>query len=228
MNRSLTICLIIGFIVGLGACQTNKDGTIVSPDGYVLRNITPPEDSLIQYWVYDANNGEYLMRYDAGAGADQIIITDRQGRLCAAKGVNPCVFQRVKITYDGERPKTYCLMWIDENNDEDEEYEEDLGVIFDALLKGELMKRERIDSIEICSLRYDPDGFVIEVYDSISGKSLKAPEGHCITTEIEETGAMAGALDYNFRLTNTIRPKGEKDEPYVEQKYSGYTLLKND
>jgi hypothetical protein len=31
----------------------------------------------------------------------------------------------------------------------------------------------------------------------------------------------------NKRLINTIRPKGEKDGPYVEKEYSGYTLLNN-
>ena len=157
------------------------------------------------------------MEHTAGAGSGQIVITDRKGRLCAAYGYNQCQPQIAKVCYEDDRPSKLILIWEDDEVDlmPDGTYRHtsrignnewnDVGKMFDKLLIGEVMV-EKLDSVVISSLTYDNTGHVIEVRNPVSGKCLKAPEGCCITSEIEETGALAGALDFNFRMRNTILP----------------------
>jgi len=223
MKKSHLSISILILLISLAACKSSdkKSDTIVSPEGNVLRKITIPEDSITQNWMYDVNDGAYRMEYTAGAGSDQIVITDRKGRLCAAYGYNQCQPQIAKICYDDDRPSKLILMWL---GDEDDDELDDAGKMFDNLMKGEV-KAEKLDSIEICTLTYDSMERIIEVSDSLSGKSLKAPEGCYITSEIEETGALVGVLDYSFRIKNVILPH-EKTEPYVEQEYRGYELYR--
>lgn len=131
-----------------------------------------------------------------------MVITDRKGRLCAAYGYNQCQPQIAKVCYENAKPSKLILMWfVDVVDDE----WEDVGKMFDKLLKGEV-KAEKLDSVVISSLIYDNTGHIIEVRNPVSGKCLKAPEGYYITSVIEETGALAGVLDFSFRIENTIRP----------------------
>ncbi len=199
----LSISILI-LLMSLAACNSSvkESDILVSPEGNILRDITDPEDSLTQNWVYDVNDGAYRMEHTTGAGAGQIVITDRKGRLCAAYGYNQCQPQMAKVSYEDDRPSKMILMWL--GDDVDDEWD-DVGKMFDQLLKGEV-KVEKLDSIVISSLTYNHIGHVIEVRNPVSGKCLKAPEGCCITSEIEETGALAGALDFNFQIKNTIRP----------------------
>lgn len=196
-------------LISLTACKSSvkESDTIVSPEGNVLREITDPEDSITHNWVYDVNDGAYRMEYTEGAGSGQIVITDRKGRLCAAYGYNQCQPQIAKVCYKDDSPSKLILLWLDIELDDievDREWK-DVGKTFDQLLKGEV-KVEKLDSVVISSLTYDNTGHIIEVRNPVSGKCLKAPDGCCITSEIEETGALAGALDYSFRIRNTIRP----------------------
>ena len=196
-------------LISLAACKSSfkESDTIVSPEGNVLRVITDPEDSNNWNWVYDVNDGAYRMEYTEGAGSGQIVITDRKGRLCAAYGYNQCQPQIAKVCYKDDSPSKLILLWLDIELDDievDREWK-DVGKTFDQLLKGEV-KVEKLDSVVISSLTYDNTGHIIEVRNPVSGKCLKAPDGCCITSEIEETGALAGALDYSFRIRNTIRP----------------------
>ena len=196
-------------LISLTACKSSvkESDTIVSPEGNVLREITDPEDSITHNWVYDVNDGAYRMEYTEGAGSGQIVITDRKGRLCAAYGYNQCQPQIAKVCYKDDSPSKLILLWLDIELDDievDREWK-DVGKTFDQLLKGEV-KVEKLDSVVISSLTYDNTGHIIEVRNPVSGKCLKAPDGCCIPSEIEETGALAGALDYSFRIRNTIRP----------------------
>ena len=196
-------------LISLTACKSSvkESDTIVSPEGNVLREITDPEDSITHNWVYDVNDGAYRMEYTEGAGSGQIVITDRKGRLCAAYGYNQCQPQIAKVCYKDDSPSKLILLWLDIELDDievDREWK-DVGKTFDQLLKGEV-NVEKLDSVVISSLTYDNTGHIIEVRNPVSGKCLKAPDGCCITSEIEETGALAGALDYSFRIRNTIRP----------------------
>lgn len=197
-------------LISLTACKSSvkESDTIVSPEGNVLRDISDPENySITHNWVYDVNDGAYRMEYTEGAGSGQIVITDRKGRLCAAYGYNQCAPQIAKVCYEDDRPRKLILLWLDIELDDIEIDREgkDFGKTFDQLLKGEV-KVEKLDSVVISSLTYDDKGHIIEVRNLVSGKCLKAPEGCCITSEIEETGALAGVLDYSFRIKNTIRP----------------------
>ena len=197
-------------LISLTACKSSvkESDTIVSPEGNVLRDISDPENySITHNWVYDVNDGAYRMEYTEGAGSGQIVITDRKGRLCAAYGYNQCAPQIAKVCYEDDRPSKLILLWLDIELDDIEIDREgkDFGKTFDQLLKGEV-KVEKLDSVVISSLTYDDKGHIIEVRNLVSGKCLKAPEGCCITSEIEETGALAGVLDYSFRIKNTIRP----------------------
>ena len=197
-------------LISLTACKSSvkESDTIVSPEGNVLRDISDPENySITHNWVYDVNDGAYRMEYTEGAGSGQIVITDRKGRLCAAYGYNQCAPQIAKVCYEDDRPSKLILLWLDIELDDIEIDREgkDFGKTFDQLLKGEV-KVEKLDSVVISSLTYDDKGHIIEVRNPVSGKCLKAPEGYCITSEIEETGALAGVLDYSFRIKNTIRP----------------------
>lgn len=219
MKKShLSISILILFI-SLVACNSSdkKSDTIVSPEGNVLREITYPEDSITRNWVYDVNDGEYRMEHTAGVGTGQIVITDRKGRLCAAYGYNQCQPQIAKVCYEDDRLSKLILIWEDDKVDlmpdgthrntswiGDDEWD-DVGKMFDKLLKGEV-NVEKLDSVVISSLTYDNTGHIIEVRNPVSGKCLKAPKGCCITSEIEETGALAGALDFSFQIRNTIRP----------------------
>lgn len=230
MNRYNFILVFLGLFI-LGSCQSKKDNLIVSPNGYVLKAIS---DSLNTFsfthdWAYSVNDGQYIMKYEIGAGASQILIEDRNGHLLAASGENQCIPQRVRIVYAGNRPELFCLMYIDCNYEDDnlnqDELEEDVGVLFDTLLKGELFENERIESIVLCSLKYDSNENVIEVSDSLSGKVLKAPNKYHILTDIVETGTMGGHHDVNFRMKNLVIPI-KRVEPYTEQEYDGYTLLR--
>jgi len=211
MGKSHLSISILILLFSLSACKssTNKSDPIVSPEGNVLRKITDPEDSitnngssLAHNWVFDVNDGAYRIEHTNGAGSSQIVITDRKGRLHAAYGSNQCEPQIAKVCYENDRPSKLILMWLDDGDD----YEwEDVGKMFDKLLKGEV-KAEKLDSVVISSLIYDNIGHIIEVRNPVSGKCLKAPEGCYITSVIEETGALAGVLDFNFRIENTIRP----------------------
>lgn len=196
-------------LISLTACKSSvkESDTIVSPEGNVLRDISDPEDSITHNWVYDVNDGAYRMEYTEGAGSGQIVITDRKGRLCAAYGYNQCAPQIAKVCYEDDRPSKLILLWLDIELDDIEIDREgkDFGKTFDQLLKGEV-KVEKLDSVVISSLTYDDKGHIIEVRNLVSGKCLKAPKGCCITSEIEKTGALAGVLDYSFRIKNTIRP----------------------
>ena len=197
-------------LISLTACKSSvkESDTIVSPEGNVLRDISDPENySITHNWVYDVNDGAYRMEYTEGAGSGQIVITDRKGRLCAAYGYNQCAPQIAKVCYEDDRPSKLILLWLDIELDDIEIDREgkDFGKTFDQLLKGEV-KVEKLDSVVISSLTYDDKGHIIEVRNLVSGKCLKAPKGCCITSEIEETGALAGVLDYSFRIKNTIRP----------------------
>ena len=206
----LSISILI-LLISLSACKSsnNKSDTIVSPEGNVLRKITDPEDSithngysLAHNWVFDVNDGAYRIEHTNGAGSGQIVITNRKGRLHAAYGSNQCEPQIAKVCYENDRPSKLILMWLDDGDD----YEwEDVGKLYDKLLKAEV-KAEKLDSIVISSLTYDNTGHIIEVRNPVSGEFLKAPEGCYITSVIEETGALAGALDFSFRIENTIRP----------------------
>lgn len=197
-------------LISLTACKSSvkESDTIVSPEGNVLRDISDPENySITHNWVYDVNDGAYRMEYTEGAGSGQIVITDRKGRLCAAYGYNQCAPQIAKVCYEDDRPSKLILLWLDIELDDIEIDREgkDFGKTFDQLLKGEV-KVEKLDSVVISSLTYDDKGHIIEVRNLVSGKCLKAPKGCCITSEIEKTGALAGVLDYSFRIKNTIRP----------------------
>ena len=204
MKKSHLAISILTLLISFAACKSSvkESDTIVSPEGNVLREITDPEDSITQNWVYDVNDGAYRMEHTAGAGAGQIVITDRKGRLCAAYGYNQCQPQIAKVCYEDDSPSKLILMWL---GDEADDEWDDVGKMFDQLLKGEV-KMEKLDSVVISSLTYDNTGHIIEVRNPVSGKCLKAPKGCCITSEIEETGALAGVLDYSFRIKNTIRP----------------------
>ena len=216
MKKSYLTISILTLLISFAACKSSvkESDTIVSPEGNVLREITDPEDSityngysLAHNWVFDVNDGAYRIEHTNGAGSGQIVITDRKGRLCAAYGYNPCQPQIAKVCYEDESPSKLILMWLDDSDDyEFEDYYEweDVGKMFDKLLKGEV-KVEELDSVVISSLTYDNTGHVIEVRNPVSGKCMKAPEGCCIISEIEETGALAGALDFSFRIKNTIR-----------------------
>lgn len=219
MKKSHLSISILIFLISLVACKSSvkKSDTIVSPDGNVLRDITDPEDTINHNWVYDVNDGMYRMEHTTGAGSGQIVITDRKGRLCAAYGYNQCQPQIAKVCYKDDRPSKLILIWEDDKVDlmpngtylytswiGDAEWD-DVGKMFDKLLKGEV-KVEKLDSVVISSLTYDNTGHVIEVRNPVSGKCLKAPEGYCITSDIEETGALAGVLDFSFQIENTIRP----------------------
>jgi hypothetical protein len=152
--------------------------------------------------VFDVNDGAYRIEHTNGAGSGQIVITDRKGRLHAAYGSNQCEPQIAKVCYENDRPSKLILMWLDDGDD----YEwEDVGKLYDKLFKAEV-KAGKLDSVVISSLIYDNTGHIIEVRNPVSGKCLKAPEGCYITSVIEETGALAGALDFSFRIENTIRP----------------------
>jgi len=216
MKKSRLYISILILLISLAACKSSdkKSDTIVSPEGNVLRKITDPEDSithngysLAENWVFDVNDGAYRIEHTNGAGSGQIVITDRKGRLCAAYGYNQCAPQIAKVCYEDDRPSKLILLWLDIELDDIEIDREgkDFGKTFDQLLKGEV-KVEKLDSVVISSLTYDDKGHIIEVRNLVSGKCLKAPEGCCITSEIEETGALAGVLDYSFRIKNTIRP----------------------
>ena len=167
-------------------------------------------------YVVTLNDGEYRMEHTEGAGSGQIVITDRKGRLCAAYGYNQCQPQIAKVCYEDDRPSKLILIWEDDGVDlmpdgtyrntswiGDDEWD-DVGKMFDQLLKGEV-KVEKLDSVVISSLTYDNTGHIIEVRNPVSGEFLKAPEGCYITSVIEETGALAGVLDFSFRIENTIR-----------------------
>ena len=214
----LSISILI-LLISLAACKSSdkKSDTIVSPDGNVLRDITDPEDTINHNWVYDVNDGMYRMEHTTGAGSGQIVITDRKGRLCAAYGYNQCQPQIAKVCYKDDRPSKLILIWEDDKVDlmpdgtylytswiGDAEWN-DVGKMFDKLMKGEV-KVEILDSVVINYLTYDNTGHIIEVRNPVSGKCMEAPEGYCITSEIEETGALAGVLDFSFQIENTIRP----------------------
>lgn len=211
MKKSHLAIGILPLLIILAGCKSSvkESDTIVSPEGNVLREITAPEDSIIHdgyslahNWVFDVNGGAYRIEHSNGAGSGQIVITDRKGRLHAAYGYNQCQPQIAKVCYENDRPSKLILMWLDDGDD----YEwEDVGKMFDKLLEGEV-KVEKLDSVVISSLTYDDKGHIIEVRNPVSGKRLKAPEGCYITSEIEETGALAGVLDYSFRIKNTIHP----------------------
>lgn len=209
MKKSHLTISILTLLISLAACKSpvKESDTIVSPEGNVLRDISDPEDSITHNWVYDVNDGAYRMEYTEGAGSGQIVITDRKGRLCAAYGYNQCAPQIAKVCYEDDRPSKLILLWLDIELDDIEVDREgkDFGKTFDQLLKGEV-KVEKLDSVEISSLIYDDKGHIIEVRNPVSGKCLKAPEGCCITSEIEETGALVGVLDFSFQIENTIRP----------------------
>ena len=221
MKKSHLSISILILLISLAACKSSdkKSDTIVSPEGNVLRVITDPEDSNNWNWVYDVNDGAYRMEHTTGAGSGQIVITDRKGRLCAAYGYNQCTPQIAKVCYEDDRPSKLILMWL---GDEVDNEWDDIGKMFDQLLKGEV-KVEKLDSVVISSLTYDNTGHIIEVRNPVSGKRLKAPEGCYITSVIEETGALAGVLDFSFQITNKILPR-EKVEPYVEKEYRGFEL----
>lgn len=220
MKKSHLSISILILLISFSACKYSdkKSDTIVSPEGNVLRKITDPEDSithngysLAENWVFDVNDGAYRIEHTNGAGSGQIVITDRKGRLCAAYGYNQCQPQIAKVCYENDSPCKLILIWLDDSDDyEFEDYYEwdDVGKLFDKLLKDEV-KAEKIDSVVICSLIYDNTGHVIEVRNPVSGKRLKAPEGCYITSVIEETGALAGVLDYSFQITNKILPRGK-------------------
>ena len=217
MKKSRLYISILILLISLAACKSSdkKSDTIVSPEGNVLRKITDPEDSithngysLAENWVFDVNDGAYRIEHTNGAGSGQIVITDRKGRLCAAYGYNQCQPQIAKVCYKDDRPSKLILIWLgDEDDYEFEDYYEwdNVGKLFDKLLKGEV-KVERLDSIVISSLTYDNTGHIIEVRNPVSGECLKAPEDCFITSEIEETSALAGTLDFSFQIENTIRP----------------------
>lgn len=217
MGKSHFSISILILLFSLSACKSSikKSDTIVSPEGNVLRKITDPKDSIIHdgyslahNWVFDVNGGAYRIEHSNGAGSDQILITDRKGRLHAAYGYNQCQPQIAKVCYEDDSPIKLILIWLVDSDDYefDDYYEwDDVGKMFDKLLKGEV-KVEKLDSVVISSLTYDDKGHIIEVRNPVSGKCLKAPEGCYITSEIEETGALAGVLDYSFRIKNTIRP----------------------
>lgn len=217
MKKSHLSISILILLISLSACKSSikKSDTIVSPEGNVLRKITDPEDSithngysLAHNWVFDVNDGAYRIEHTNGAGSSQIVITDRKGRLHAACGSNQCESQIAIVCYENDRPSKLILMWLDDGDDYEWEndYEwEDVGKMFDKLLKGEV-KAEKLDSVVISSLIYDNTGHIIEVRNPVSGKCLKAPEGCYITSVIEETGALAGTLDFSFQIANTIRP----------------------
>lgn len=223
MRKIHFIISVLVLLISLSSCKSSvkESDTVVSPDGNVLCEITAPEDTLSHNWVYDVNDGAYRMEHTTGAGSGQIVITDRKGRLCAAYGYNQCQPQIAKVCYDDNSPQKLILMWLSEDEDVDWD---DVGVLFDYLLNSEV-KVEKFDSVEICSLIYDSTGHIIEVSDSLSGKSLKAPDGYYIASEIVETGALEGVLDYSFRIKNMILPR-EKTEPYVEKEYHGYELCR--
>lgn len=215
-----SICMV-SLLIGLCACQSHRENTIITPDGFVLRDVTDPTDSITQNWIYDVNNGAYKMEHSEGSGAGQIVITDQEGRLCAAYGYNQCQPQIAKVFYENDKPSKLILMWMSDKTDKNCD---DVGKMFDYLLKGEVKVEER-DSIEVCTLTYDSMGRIIELSDSLSGKCLKAPDDSYITSEIEGTGALAGVLDYSFRIKNMILPI-EKVEPYDEKEYRGYELCR--
>jgi hypothetical protein len=212
MKKSHLAISILTLLISLAACKSSfkESDTIVSPEGNVLRVIIDPEDSNNWNWVYDVNDGAYRMEHTTGAGSGQIVITDRKGRLCAAYGYNQCTPQIAKVCYEDDRPSKLILLWLDIERDDIEVDRErkDVGKTFDQLLKGEV-KVEKLDSVEISSLTYDNTDHIIEVRNPVSGKCLKAPEGCYITSEIEETGALAGVLDYSFQIKNTIHPVEE-------------------
>lgn len=207
MKKSHLAISILTLLISLAACKTSvkKSDTIVSPEGNVLREITNPEDSITLNWVYVVNDGAYRMEHTAGAGAGQIVITDRKGRLCAAYGYNQCEPQIAKVCYKDDCPSKLILIWLDDEVYDELDELDDVGKMFDYLLIGKV-KAERLDSVEISSLTYDNTGHIIEVRNPVSGKCLKAPEGCYITSVIEETGALAGVLDFSFQIKNTIRP----------------------
>lgn len=222
MKKSHLAISILTLFISLVACKSSikESATIVSPEGNVLREITDPEDSITQNWVYDVNDGAYRMEHTAGTGSGQIVITDCKGRLCAAYGYNQCQPQIAKVCYEDDRLSKLILIWEDDKVDlmpdgtyrntswiGDDEWD-DVGKMFDKLLKGEV-NVEKLDSVVISSLTYNNTGHVIEVRNPVSGKCMKAPEGCYITSEIEETGALSGVLDYSFRIKNTIRPVEE-------------------
>ena len=221
MKKSHLAISILTLLISLAACKSSvkENDTIVSPEGNVLREITNPTDSITQNWAYDVNDGAYRMEHTAGSGAGQIVITDRKGRLCSAYGYNQCQPQIAKVCYENDSPSKLILMWLSEDEDVDWD---DVGGLFDYLLNSEV-KVEKLVSVEISSLTYDATGHIIEVSDSLSGKSLKAPDGYYIDSEIVETGALEGVLDYSFRIKNMILPR-EKTEPYIEKEYHGYEL----
>jgi hypothetical protein len=217
MKKSHLSISILILLISLSACKSSikKSDTIVSPEGNVLRKITDPEDSithngysLAENWVFDVNNGAYRFEHTNGAGSGQIVITDRKDRLHAAYGYNQCEPQIAKVCYENDKPSKLILIWLGDSDDyEFEDYYEwnDVGKMFDKLLKGEV-KAEKLDSLVISSLTYDNTGHIIEVRNPVSGECLKAPEGCCISSKIEETGALAGTLDFSFQIRNTIRP----------------------
>lgn len=216
MKKSQLAISILALLISLAACKSSdkKSDTIVSPEGNVLRKITDPEDSithngysLAENWVFDVNDGAYRIEHTNGAGSGQIVITDRKGRLHAAYGNNQCQNQIAKVCYEDDCPSKLILIWLGDSDDYefDNYYEwDDVGKMFDKILKGEV-KVEKLDSVVISSLTYDNTGHVIEVRNPVSGKCMKAPEGYCIISEIVETGALAGVLDFSFQIKNTLR-----------------------
>lgn len=148
MKKSHLAISILTLFISLVACKSsiNESATIVSPEGNVLREITDPEDSITQNWVYDVNDGAYRMEHTAGTGSGQIVITDRKGRLCAAYGYNQCQPQIAKVCYEDDRLSKLILIWEDDKVDlmPDGTYRntswigDDVGKMFDKLLKGEV------------------------------------------------------------------------------------------
>lgn len=217
MKKSHLSISILILLISLSACKSSikKSDTIVSPEGNVLRKITDPDDSIThngyslkENWAFVVNDGAYRIEHTNGAGSGQIVITDRKGRLHAAYGYNQCQNQIAKVCYEDDSPIKLILIWLGDSDDYefDDYYEwDDVGKMFDQLLEGKV-KVENLDSVVISSLTYDNMGHIIEVRNPVSGKCMKAPKGCYITSVIEETGALAGVLDFSFQIENTIRP----------------------
>ena len=155
---------------------------------------------------------KYFIKYEEGFGANQIKVLDDKNRICAAYGNNPCEPQLLRAYYKQGQLYGYSLTWLNEYIDIELMKPDD---IIKLLLNSELK-----DSTEWYLFRRDTEGRIIEVCDTTTGKSIKAPKHAYLLTEIDEI-AIHGVLDYSFAIRSTIRNLKEGTSK-KEDEYLGY------
>ncbi|MCM1176136.1 MAG: hypothetical protein NC335_00110 [Bacteroides sp.] len=182
------------------------------------------------HWTSRGKEDVYIYDKVTGVQNDYLEIYDSDGRIkCQAGFASECipsVANSVNYVYEGDVLRGFLYGFREDSNAMD--IEEKLHDVYDTeayLYVLHKFLRKHRDSMEQYFLRYDENGEIVEVYDTVSHRLLLAPEGYHIEAHVNRNSAfwdsdISGGL---VLLDFIIRPVcKDLSSGYSIARYLGY------